>query len=284
MPGRFRIVDTAPAVPPAPPPTTTPGTGTDGGAPGPRARVPHRVLIAALAAAVLALTAVVAFQWGSSSSSQAPAAAPAPSPSAEQPLTVGEIYQTLAPSVVFVKSTGKSGTATGTGVVANADGSVLTALHVVRGASAIEISFADGTTTKATISGQDPKQDIAVLTPAQLPSVLVPAVLGGGAAIGDPVVAIGNPLGLVQSTTSGVVSGLDRSIVAKEAGELDGLIQFDAAVNPGSSGGPLVNERGQTIGIVVALANPTQDGTFIGVGFAVPIGAALGADGPRPQL
>lgn len=278
MPGRFRVVPIEPAAPPAPPVASA-----EGGPAGPRARTPHRVLIAALAAAVLALTAVVAYQWGSGSP-QPTVAAPAPSPSADVPLTVGEIYQTLAPSVVFVKASGKADTATGTGVVANADGSVLTALHVVRGATAIELAFADGTTTKAAIAAQDPAHDIAVLTPAQLPSVLVPAVMGGGPAIGDAVVAIGNPLGLVQSTTSGVVSGLDRSIVAKEAGELDGLIQFDAAVNPGSSGGPLVNDRGQTVGIVVALANPTEAGTFIGVGFAVPIGTALGADGPRPQL
>ncbi len=277
MPGRFRVVPTEPAAPPAPP-------AAEGSPAGPPARVRHRVLIAGLGAAVLALTAVVAYQWGSSSSPETATVAPAPSPSADAPLTVGEIYQTLAPSVVFIKAAGKAGTATGTGVVANADGSVLTALHVVRGATAIELAFADGTTAKAAIAAQDPAHDIAVLTPAQLPSVLVPAVMGGGPAIGDAVVAIGNPLGLVQSTTSGVVSGLDRAIVAKEAGELDGLIQFDAAVNPGSSGGPLVNDRGQTVGIVVALANPTEAGTFIGVGFAVPIGTALGADGPRPQL
>ena len=101
-------------------------------------------------------------------------------------------------------------------------------------------------------------------------------------AIGDEVVAIGNQLGLADSTTAGVVSGLNRS-----AGDLHGLIQFDAAVNPGSSGGPLANNRGQVVGIVVALANPSGAGTFIGIGFAVPIGAALGpgttGDGPQPQ-
>jgi S1-C subfamily serine protease len=107
-------------------------------------------------------------------------------------------------------------------------------------------------------------------------------VLGGSAAIGDTVIAIGNQLGLTGSTTTGVVSGLDRSLARKGTTDLKGLIQFDAAVNPGSSGGPLVNAAGQTIGIVVALANPTEAGTFIGIGFAVPIGTAVRAGGDRP--
>jgi S1-C subfamily serine protease len=99
-------------------------------------------------------------------------------------------------------------------------------------------------------------------------------------------VAIGNPLGLTASTTNGVVSGLDRT-TRGESSAMSGLIQFDAAVNPGSSGGPLINDQGQVVGIVVALANPTNAGTFIGIGFAVPIGAALGAgsgDGQAPPL
>src|SRR5581483_7298432 len=122
----------------------------------------------------------------------------------------------------------------------------------------------------------DPAHDIASLTPDKLPQLVIPAVLGGGAAIGDPVIAIGNQLALIDSTTSGIVSGLDRTIQSEGGPELKGLIQFDAAVNPGSSGGPLVNAKGQTIGIVVALANPTGTGTFVGVGFAVPITTAAG--------
>jgi S1-C subfamily serine protease len=115
----------------------------------------------------------------------------------------------------------------------------------------------------------------------------VPAVLGGGLAVGDAVVAVGNPLGLTATTTSGVVSALDRALSRRGAGAIAGLVQFDAAVNPGSSGGPLVNDRGQVAGIVVALANPTDAGTFIGIGFAVPIGAALGGGegtGQAPPL
>jgi S1-C subfamily serine protease len=111
-------------------------------------------------------------------------------------------------------------------------------------------------------------------------------VLGnaGRLAVGDSVTAIGNPLGLTRSATAGVVSGLNRAASGVDGTNLAGLIQFDAAVNPGSSGGPLVNDRGETVGVVVALANPTDAGTFIGVGFAVPIGAAVAGGGGRgPQ-
>jgi S1-C subfamily serine protease len=107
--------------------------------------------------------------------------------------------------------------------------------------------------------------------------VIVPAVLGGGGEVGDETYAVGHPLGYVASLTSGVISGLDRSIKATDGQTLRGLIQFDAAVNPGNSGGPLLDRSGQVIGIVTALANPSRDGYFIGIGFAVPIGTAGGA-------
>jgi putative serine protease PepD len=144
--------------------------------------------------------------------------------------------------------------------------------------------FADGTKSAAHIISSDPDNDIATLGADVLPSVVVPAVLGSsqGVAIGDPVVAVGHPLGLIGSTTSGVVSGLDRSVTETDESELKGLIQFDAAVNPGSSGGPLLNTRGETIGIVVALADPSKDGFFIGIGFAVPVGTAIGGGAPGP--
>jgi len=131
--------------------------------------------------------------------------------------------------------------------------------------------------------------DIAVLRPARLPQVVVPATLGGGPDIGAPVVAIGNPLGLTDSVSAGVVSGLDRT-ANTDTGKRSGLIQFDAAVNPGSSGGPLLDSRGMVIGIVVALADPDGEDAFAGIGFAVPIGAALGGgaggagSGKGPQI
>ena len=127
---------------------------------------------------------------------------------------------------------------------------------------------------------------MAMLAPATLPEVVVPATLGGGVAVGSDVVAIGNPLGLVDSTTSGIVSGLNRS-AKTDAGSFGGLIQFDAAVNPGSSGGPLLNDKGLVVGIVVSIADPGEDDSFAGIGFAVPIAAAVGGGGPGgggPQI
>jgi S1-C subfamily serine protease len=186
----------------------------------------------------------------------------------------------LAPSVVTVERLAQGTNqvvATGTGVVANADGVILTALHVVSGGGSIRVRFADGTPSSATLVAADPEIDIAALTVSTLPELLVPAVLGGGLSVGDTVIAIGNQLGLTSSATEGVVSGLDRAATGNDGSRLAGLIQFDAAVNPGSSGGPLVNARGETVGIVVALANPTDADTFIGIGFAVPIGTAVAA-------
>ena len=254
-----------------------------------------RLLPWAAVVAALALTAAVFFRWGSAGDPPPVAARPAPSPSATA-LTVPQVYETLLPSVVFIQATGGSSirggrataeSATGTGVIVNADGTVLTALHVVQGATAIQVSFADGTRSAAKVAAADAKNDTATLTVAELPAVVVPAVLGGGPGVGDAVVAVGNQLGLRNSTTAGVVSGLDRSVGRGRTPELTGLIQFDAAVNPGSSGGPLINVRGEVVGVIVALANPTEAGTFVGVGFAVPIGTALGGgtgDGTGPAL
>ena len=132
------------------------------------------------------------------------------------------------------------------------------------------------------------------MTPKKLPEVVVPATLGGGVVVGADVVAIGNPLGLRDSTTTGIVSGLGRTSTTKSGKgkptSLTGLIQFDAAVNPGSSGGPLLSNQGVVVGVVVSIADPGRDDAFAGIGFAVPIGAALagGGDGPGqgrgPQL
>ncbi|MBU2669626.1 S1C family serine protease [Actinoplanes bogorensis] len=251
-----------------------------------RRELRRKILIGAVVIWAVALTGFVVFRGNGGTPAQA---LPSPSPSAsDAPLTVPEVYQALRPSVVSITASGSgAGTDTGTGVIVNADGTVLTAFHVVEGAKTISLSYADGTESAAAIASSSKAQDIATLTPEKLPETLVPATLGGGAAIGDDVVAIGNPLGLTATTTSGVVSGLERTLNRDEGGAIAGLIQFDAAVNPGSSGGPLINDQGQVVGIVIALANPTDAGTFIGIGFAVPIGTALGAgegDGQNPPL
>jgi S1-C subfamily serine protease len=256
------------------------------------AELRRRVLIGAIVAWAVAITAVVVVRGDES---PPPAEArPSVSPSAsETPFTVAEVYQALTPSVVLIETTGHDSrnrleAGTGTGVIANADGTVLTALHVIDGAESIRLTYADGSKATARMASEDPSQDIATLTPDKLPETLVPAVLGGGTQVGDDVVAIGNPLGLTFSTSSGVVSGLERKLNRDEGeADIEGLIQFDAAVNPGNSGGPLINDRGQVVGIVIALANPSGAGTFIGIGFAVPIGAALGGgegEGQAPPL
>jgi S1-C subfamily serine protease len=167
----------------------------------------------------------------------------------------------------------------GSGVIVNAQGDILTSLHVVQDAANIKVSFSDGSDSPARVKSTDPDHDIAVLTPAKLPEVVVPAVLGGGARIGEEAFAVGHPLGLVGSLSAGVISGLNRSFPLSNGKTLSGMIQFDAAVNPGNSGGPLLNRAGQVIGIVTGLANPAGDDDFIGIGFAVPIGTAGGAAG-----
>jgi S1-C subfamily serine protease len=197
---------------------------------------------------------------------------------------VSAIYQHVRPSVVVVRT----GDKLGSGVVVADDGTILTANHVIAGAAKITVVFFDGTTTSATVVSKDPKLDIALLSPESLPEVVVPADLGGATGVGAPVVAVGNPLGLADSVSAGVVSGLDRTAQTTE-GTYSGLIQFDASVNPGSSGGPLLNARGLVIGIVVSIANPAHEDAFAGIGFARPIGSALGGGsrggpGHGPQI
>jgi S1-C subfamily serine protease len=192
-------------------------------------------------------------------------------------------YQTILPSLVVIQ-TESAGTADdsrgiGTAVVINANGQMLTAFHVVDGASVIRVSFADGSESSATVLSSQPERDIAVLVAEKLPETVVPAVMAGGVRVGDEVYAVGHPFGLVGSLSAGVVSGLDRSTTSKNGRNLDGLIQFDAAVNPGNSGGPLLNRNGQVVGIVTGLANPSEQASFAGIGFAIPIATAGGAAG-----
>jgi putative serine protease PepD len=202
-----------------------------------------------------------------------------PGTSASRTPTVADVYKRVEPSVTVVRT---SRGVLGTGVVAADDGTIVTADHVIKGGGAITVLFADGTESAARVLSADSTTDIATLAPETLPQPLVPATIGGGAAAGDEVVAIGNPLGLAFSVSAGVVSGLDRT-ADTNVGRFSGLIQFDASVNPGSSGGPLVDANGNVVGIVVSIADPGRDDSFAGIGFAVPIGAALGGVGSGPQ-
>jgi S1-C subfamily serine protease len=206
-----------------------------------------------------------------------------------KPADATSAYQTIGPSLVTVNTLRPSGTVVGgadaglgSGVIVNAGGAVLTALHVVDGATRIQVGYADGSTSGARIAASQPANDIAVLAVDRLPEVVVPAVLAGAPPVGDTVFAVGNPLGLERSLSAGVVSATDRGVGTERGPALQGLIQFDAAVNPGNSGGPLLNRAGQVVGIVTGLANPARQSFFVGIGFAVPIGtAAGGAGGPQ---
>jgi S1-C subfamily serine protease len=199
-----------------------------------------------------------------------------------QPPAAVTSYDAVRAGLVLIEAQHKGAPGTedlGTGVIVDAKGDILTALHVVNGASAIKVTFADGTMSAASIQTSDPTHDIAVLTAERLPAVIVPAVLGGSPQIGDEAFAVGNPLGLVASLSAGVISGLDRTFKVAGSRTLSGMIQFDAAVNPGSSGGPLLNAKGQVIGIVIGLANAAGTDEFAGIGFAMPIGTAGQAAG-----
>ena len=176
-------------------------------------------------------------------------------------------------------------TSIGTGVVITEKGAILTNLHVVSGASRIKVVFDDGTEAEAGISGVDPSNDLAVLKAKKLPDDLKPATLitTGDLQPGDEVLAVGFPYGFGPSASTGVVSGLKREFRSSEGKRvLSNLIQFDAAANPGNSGGPLVNMEGEVLGIVTAILNPVQQRFFVGLAFAVPIENAAAAVGVHP--
>jgi S1-C subfamily serine protease len=166
----------------------------------------------------------------------------------------------------------------GSGVVIVNGGKILTNLHVVAGAGSIRVFFADGSASDAKLVSQHPDKDLAVLQAHVVPDDLTPATMRARADLqpGDSVIAVGFPFGIGPSVSAGVVSGLGR-----QHSSLSNLIQFDAAVNPGSSGGPLLNAAGEVVGIVTAMLDPGSGG-FAGIGFAVPIESAAAAAGNPP--
>lgn len=173
----------------------------------------------------------------------------------------------------------------GTGVVIVDKGVILTNLHVVSGADRIQVTFFDGLEASASITGVQPENDLAVLQASRIPDDMIAATMRSTAdlAPGDKVVAVGFPFGIGPSASAGVVSGLKRSFRSPEGKqEMSNLIQFDAAANPGNSGGPLVTMDGEVVGIVTAILNPTPARTFLGIGFAVPIENAAQAAGLPP--
>ena len=207
------------------------------------------------------------------------------------PSATARAAEAVAPSVVRVigYATSKKGKeverSVGTGVVIVDKGIILTNLHVVRGVDRIGVTFADGTESDASITGAQPENDLAVLQAHKLPDDLQAAPLRAAhnLRVGEGVVVMGFPFGIGPSASAGVVSGLQREFESPEGGqELQNLIQFDAAANPGNSGGPLVTLDGDVVGIVTAILNPTSASTFIGIGFATTIEAAGAAVGMPP--
>ena len=208
----------------------------------------------------------------------------------EQP-TASKAWDAVKGSIVRVRAIGDSlesdeyiQRAVGSGVVVVDRGVILTSLHVVKGAGRIRVTFADGLESEAALVSQHPENDLAVLQAETLPDDLAAAQMRPRAGLrpGDAVVAVGFPFGIGPSVTSGVVSGLKREY-RSASGErlLSDLIQFDAAVNPGSSGGPLLNAFGEVVGIVTAMLDPGGGG-FAGVGFAVPVETAAATAGTAP--
>jgi S1-C subfamily serine protease len=173
----------------------------------------------------------------------------------------------------------------GSGVVIVDQGIILTNLHVVAGAKRLTVTFFDGMESEAVLVAAHPENDLAVIRARTLPDDLPAATLGSAGRLkpGDEVVAVGFPFGIGPSVSAGVVSGLNREFRSPEGKRvLSKLIQFDAAANPGNSGGPLVNMSGEVVGIVTAILNPTESRTFIGIGFAATIEAAGSAVGIPP--
>lgn len=221
------------------------------------------------------------------------------------PSPVTRAYDTILPSVVRVvglmtegddgsddddkkdpkKFHGPVERGVGTGVVIIDNGTILTNLHVVNGAKRIRVTFMDGTESDAVVLGMQPQNDLAVLRAKTIPDDLEAATMRSTAdlAPGDHVLAVGFPFGIGPSASSGIVSGLKREFRSPEGQQtLTNLIQFDAAANPGNSGGPLVTMDGEVVGIVTAILNPSRQRTFIGIGFAVPIENAATAVGMPP--
>ena len=208
------------------------------------------------------------------------------------PSWAAKAYEIVRPAVVKVRDyeAGEDGRddierGVGTGVVIVDKGIILTNLHVVAGAKRVGVLFSDGTESDADVISTQPENDLAVLQARTLPDDLVAATLRSTAdlAVGDEVMAVGYPFGIGASASAGIVSGLRREYRSPEGKRvLTNLIQFDAAANPGNSGGPLVTAEGEVVGIVTGILNPTSQRVFVGIGFAVPIENAASAFGTPP--
>ncbi len=182
-----------------------------------------------------------------------------------------EIYNQIKNSIVLIQTD----IGLGSGFIYDNEGHIITNFHVIEDATSIYVTFLDGNISYASIVGEDPYSDLAVIKVNQYITTLHPVVLGNSSAlvVGESVAAIGNPFGLSDTITAGIVSAKDRELQAPGGYLIVDIIQVDAAVNPGNSGGPLVNLKGQVIGINTAIISGS--GNFAGVGFAIPSDTTL---------
>ena len=293
-PGRSRAAKPAAAAAAPPPAQAAPPPGKPGRKLSRRA---EGVLLVAAGAAIAALFALMVGRGGpppqTITQQDIDAAVRHTLETKPLPSVASRAAEAVRPSVVRVQGLtddpdGYSGDieqGIGTGVVIVDKGLILTNLHVVAGAEKVKVTFSDGLESDATVVSLQPENDLAVLKAQQVPDDLAPATLRSTKDLvpGDEVVAVGFPFGIGPSVSSGVVSGLKREFRSPQGKRvLTNLIQFDAAANPGSSGGPLVTADGAVVGIVTAILNPSEQRVFVGIGFAVPIENAASAVGMHP--
>jgi putative serine protease PepD len=190
------------------------------------------------------------------------------------------VFQLVSPGVVNITSTSIGRdfffnpvptAGSGSGVIVNRSGHIVTSYHVVQGSSHLEVTLADGSRWQASVVGTSPRTDLAVIKIEAPPKQLKPLQLGSSASlrVGQKVLAVGNPFGLGQTLTTGTISSLGRDVRISQDVVIEKVIQADAAINPGNSGGPLINSDGEVIGINTAIFSPT--GTSVGIGFAIPV-------------
>lgn len=237
--------------------------------------------------AVLGVAALsLAQRTAAAQPSASTAASPAATPATTNDEGITAVYRQAAPAVVNITSEATTSNplfqqqapteSTGSGIVLDEQGNILTNNHVVADAQTLLVTFADGTSAPAKIVGRDPGNDLAVIRVDAPSAKLTVAKLGNSPdlQVGESVVAIGNPFGLDQTATHGIISATGRRLARASARSLANLLQTDAPINPGNSGGPLLNLAGEVIGINTAIENPTGQSVFVGVGFAVPIDTA----------
>jgi putative serine protease PepD len=258
--------------PPEPSVSPSPASPQGGGSHGARnAAAVLLVLIGSLGGGALGAQAILSRQPAAPVRTT-PTSSSASNTVGAQTLSGAALYHQAAPGVVTITTEvarrGRLGEGTGSGIVLDTRGNILTNAHVIQGASQIQVTFSDGQTVAATVAGASTSADLAVIHVTVAASSLHPLVLGDSnmVRIGDTAYAIGAPFGLPESMTAGIVSGLNRS---NPSTGLTGLIQTDARINPGNSGGALLNAQGQVIGINDSIESPIAGS--VGVGFAIPV-------------